>query len=262
MWRQRCTRSNVWVAEIASSDSGVRLADLRRVQELPGEGQPFDRLTRVLRTGSYSAAAIDAPFSVPAAHLPSGGHSALLKLVSILPRSQRRAFPTGTDLLSALRPGTTCGRGSKEYRATELEWIRAGVRTRSTMWAGPRGGAPMTAACLTLLAAAGRPLWPWTKGQVGVIAEAFPAAQLARWRLPRERYNGTSIQAARNREAILAGLRRRVQLPLESEEKMVQSADAIDAVLCTLGGIAITEDKLALPPNASATAEGWIAVHC
>ena len=42
---------------------------------------------------------------------------------------------------------------------------------------------------------------------------------------------------------------------------MLQSADALDAVLCAFAAVAVTEDRLAVQPPPDAGAEGWIAVH-
>lgn len=164
MWRPGCRRSNVWIAEASRSGTGLVLSSLRRVQELPGAAHPFNRLVGLLRTGKYAVAAIDAPFSVPAGYLGRRRHSALLNLVRAVPREAGLPFPTGSQLTAALlRP--TPERGLKAYRATEKEWIANGVAVRSTLWTGPRGGAPMTAACLALLAAARRPMWPWSRSR-------------------------------------------------------------------------------------------------
>jgi hypothetical protein len=45
-------------------------------------------------------------------------------------------------------------------RLTEKYWQDKGVNVRSTMWAGPRGGAPFAVACMTLLARHDGPVWP------------------------------------------------------------------------------------------------------
>ena len=40
-WSPRCSKSNVWIAEITPFDDRVRLQSLRRVQELEGDGSPL-----------------------------------------------------------------------------------------------------------------------------------------------------------------------------------------------------------------------------
>jgi hypothetical protein len=85
-WRVSCARPTVWIAVLET----FRLADLRPVQQLDGGGEPFDRLTRLLREGRYRAAAIDAPFSLPARHMPAGGHAQLLADIAKLPPAADR----------------------------------------------------------------------------------------------------------------------------------------------------------------------------
>src|SRR5579862_1523824 len=70
MWTPGCRRSNVWVADIRKSklrDDSFHLADLRRIQQLPGADAPFFRLAQLLSAREFATAAIDAPFSVPTA---------------------------------------------------------------------------------------------------------------------------------------------------------------------------------------------------
>ena len=60
------------------------------MQQLPGEAHPFERLASLLALGDYRAAAIDAPFSIPARYL--------LRVVGrqyceTLKRSPKRAAP-------------------------------------------------------------------------------------------------------------------------------------------------------------------------
>lgn len=86
--------------------------------------------------------------------------------------------------------------GKKLWRHTESEWQTRGVNVRSTLWNGPRGGAPFTVACLTLLHRTGRPIWPWCRDEKNCLVEAFPAAQLRHWKLPFIGYNG--VKGARS----------------------------------------------------------------
>ncbi len=259
MWRERCRRSNVWVAEMVADGARLRLDALRRTQELAGPGTPFERLSSRLGEGRFAAAAIDAPFSTPSARLPRGGHAALLELVTRIPRPADRPFPAGRDLAEALLGERGVGR--KEYRRTERVWIAAGINTRSTTWAGPRGGAPMTAACLSLLSASARPLWPWRRHGPGILAEAFPAAQLLHWNLPHDRYNGSAAPAVDRRRSIVARLRTVVSIGALDEEKLIGSADALDAVICAFAAVAVARDTLAVDPENVESDEGWIAVH-
>jgi hypothetical protein len=256
MWEARTSTSNVWVATVEDRGRGLVLADLRRVRDLPGVGEPFPRLAEFLRRGDYSAAGVDAPFSLPRARCPKGGHAELLERVSAWNRDGRPFAQAGT-LLRRLRPELTPP-GVKEYRAAELGW---GVNVRSTTWCGPRGGAAMTVACLTLLALAGRPIWPFADAsRDGLLVEAFPAAQLRTWTLPFFGYNGSSAGARGRRRAILEGLRDRVTTT-GHDDVLLGSADALDALLCAFAGRAARHGALARAPAGSAGAEGWIAVH-
>jgi hypothetical protein len=257
MWRPRCGRSNVWIADVRREPAGLVLARLDRVQELSGDERPFDRLAALLRSASYRAAAIDAPFSVPLAHAPPLGHRALLERVAAL-ECESRSFPRGKLFADAITAART-PESAKPLRATERLWASRRVNVRSTLWAGARGGAPMTAACLLLLERARRPIWPWAPAAAeALVAEAFPAAQLLTWRLPHQKYDGKD--GAPNRRAIASALAERLELGA-LREKMEASADALDAVLCAFAAIAVTEGRLASAPAEGAAEEGWIAVH-
>jgi hypothetical protein len=233
MWSPRCRRSNVWIAEV----HGRTLVDLRRVQDLPGdEPRPFARLAALLRKGDYRAAGIDAPFALPARFMPRS-HAMLLARVAKLPRGDRD-FPRGDDFVRALA-GMTRLDPPKPLRATEMEWMRRRVNVRSPLWCGARPGAPMTAACLTLLHRARRPMWPWSSDD-GLLCEAFPSAQAAQW-------NGE-----------LAG-----RIDLGGFAPIVATNDdARDAVLAAFGAMAIANGRLASEPDPRvARVEGWVAVH-
>ena len=64
-WKARCSRPTVWVAAIENIVA-PRLTNLRPVQSLPGDGEPFTRLLALLRAGDFAAAGIDAPFAISA----------------------------------------------------------------------------------------------------------------------------------------------------------------------------------------------------
>jgi hypothetical protein len=259
MWSAGCRRSNVWIATVATRGAGGRLAlvDLRRVQELPGPGAPFDRLVALLRGRGFAAAGLDAPCALPAAYAAGESHAALLARAAALPRDGR-PFPRGAAFVRGMTGRPPPLAPPKPLRAGEVAWARRRVNVRSTLWAGARGGAPMTAACLTLLHAAGAPVWPFASVGQGLVVEAFPAGQLAEWRLPHERYAAASERPAR--EVIVLALRARLDLG-PFAPVLAESADALDAVLCVFGAVAVTEGRLAASPGAGAGVEGWIAVH-
>ena len=261
MWKPGCRRSNVWIADIRKSprqDNFFCIADLKRLQQLPGTEAPFSKLVRLLSARDFLAAAIDAPFSIPASFLPPGGHASLLVAASSLasgghPFGAAKAF---VDLVI----GAQELRCKKPLRVTETEWSERNVNIRSTLWAGPRGGAPMTAACLTLLHQSSCPIWPWASSGLGLLIEAFPAGQLKHWELPFQQYNGSAVLHYANRKAILDGLRLRVDLT-DWEEALLPSADAIDAVVCALTAASVTQGNHATEPGVNiATGEGWIAI--
>lgn len=256
-WRPGTARTNVWIAGLDGEASRPRLAAVRPVQALPGVGAPFARLAARLRQGAFRVAAIDAPFSIPRAFLPEGGRGHLLRLVATLPKGDR-PFPLARDLVAAVA-GEAPLRPPKPWRRAEQHWRQSGVNVRSTLWAGPRGGAAFTAACLTLIAASGRPCWPWSKGVPGLLAEAFPAAQLRHWGLPHSGYARDDPAQRDTRRVIVAALRRRIDIADEQGAQLVENADALDAAIAALAAVAVDTGKAVAPP--ALDDEGWIAVH-
>lgn len=265
MWGPARARSNVWISRIRRVRGVLKIADLRHVRELRGRNHPFLRLARFLRMGRYRAAAIDAPFSVPAQfmRLFGGSHDRLLACMREKTPHPPRHFITArrfVKLVAGTRPPLD---PPKPLRRTELHWKQLCLNVRSTMWAGARGGSAMTAACLRLLAIAGRPVWPWEPAsRLGLLVEAYPAAQLRYWGLPSGGYDhGAGDPArARIRAMIVEALGRRIEMG-RFEEAMRENADALDAVVCAFAGLAVTADELGVPvePQAART-EGWIAV--
>jgi hypothetical protein len=232
---------------------------LFRVQQLEGDGPPFERLAKFLRAGQFAAAAIDAPFSVPSSFVPSAGHTELLTLVGALPNGAR-PFPRGADFVAAVTRSSASLTPPKPLRTTERHWQRRGVNVRSTLWAGHRGGAPFASACLRLLNMAGRPLWPWSTTS-GTLVEAFPAAQLRQWNLPHNAYSDAGSSARAARELIVAKLSSLVVLD-DFHETILDSTDALDATIAAFAAVAVSNDAVAHPPDrAFAGSEGWIAVH-
>ncbi len=260
MWRPGCTRSNVWVSDVRDDNDDLALHDVRGVQQLPGAGAPFDRLATLLATGDYEAAAIDAPFSVPDGFTRRvGGHGALLKLVAGRAVAGR-PFIKGTDMVQLVTGTVPPLMPPKPMRAADTFWSAQGVNIRSPMWTGGRPGAPMTAACLTLLHRAGRPMWSWSSAGPGLLAEAFPAGQLKTWGLPHQKYDGTSPTAVATRKTIIRGLASRLRLGGWGPT-LLASADALDSVICAFAAIAVTTSKVGTPKSASVATEGWVAVH-
>ena len=159
-WRRSVGRPTVWIAVIEGSNEKRQLVELTPVQWLDGNEAPYDRLAKFLAAGDFEAAGIDAPFSLPLAHMPRGGHSELLRQIGSLPNGSDRPFPLGASIV-ALGEAVAPKVQAKPLRPTDAFWTSKGVNTRSTMWNGPRGGAPFAAACLRLLERSGRPCWPW-----------------------------------------------------------------------------------------------------
>lgn len=233
-WQPEVSRSTVWLATIDRKSEGLFLSGLMPVKDIPGPGRPFVKLARLLAEARYDAAAIDAPFSLPAAHLPPGGHAELLREVRSLPNGTRRDFPEGAALVK-LGEKYSVKTKPKPLRETEEYWAKQGLNVRSAMWAGPRGGAPFAAACLRLLEMVGQPIWPWSEAQTGLLTEAFPAAQLHQWGLPHQRYSkGTQLD---NRKKILAAIKQRLGVGTVFEETMLDSADALDSVIAAFAAI-------------------------
>jgi hypothetical protein len=147
-WRLGCTNSNVWIAILEVTNGIHAVNDLFQVQDLArrlGMSSPFAALVRFLQEGEFTAAGIDAPFSLPKAHMPAEGYRELLKHVSMM-ECGRRPFPSGGDLLSQLIQLSFTDlphpRGRKIYRETEHGWIKQGVNVRSTTWNGPEAARP------------------------------------------------------------------------------------------------------------------------
>jgi hypothetical protein len=88
-WQMRAGASAVWIARIGGTKT-LRLLDLRRVQDLPGDGPPFSRLVQVLHAGDFSATGIDAPLAPPAGFF-AGSRAEFLESVQALPRDGRPA---------------------------------------------------------------------------------------------------------------------------------------------------------------------------
>lgn len=236
----------------------MRLFELRPVQHLPGSAHPFERLVALLERGDYCAAAIDAPFSLPARHVPAGGLPTLLGDVERFP-AEKRPFAKGADLVAYAEQNAPLQQ-KKPLRNTERAWADRGVNTSSTLWNGPRGGAPFTVACLTLLARVGGPIWPWTHTSLGLLVEAFPAGQLHDWELAHQGYAKSGANP--NRDHILEDVSPwRIEIPDPMYRRCRSNADALDAVLCLFAAKAAVERQATAEDPAAAQHEGWIANH-
>ena len=240
-WGPVVARPTVWIATVEKDIGGLLLTELIPVQSLAGEGPPFERLVKLLAAGDFQVTAIDAPFSLPLAHLPKGGHAELLQAVKALPNGPDRPFPTGASIL-ALGEAKSPKAQAKPLRKTEAYWVAQGVITRSTMWNGPRGGAPFAGACLRLQERSGRPSWPWAKAQPGVLCEAFPAAQLRHWGLPHQGYSQST--ASQVRELIVEKLQGRIDVSQAHRGILIQNPDALDALISAFAAVAVADNAV------------------
>jgi hypothetical protein len=254
-WKSKVSRPTVWIACVRVHNKPV-LKDLLPVQALDeAQGPPFERLVRFLAAGEFEACAIDAPFSLPTIHMPPGEHPELLRRVRELPNAIDRPFPLGSAIVS-LGESICTKATAKPLRSTEKYWADRGVNTRSTMWSGPRGGAPFAAACLRLLERSERPCWPWATFDRATLVEAFPAAQLRQWELPYQQYSG--LGHGETRRIIVSHLREKVGISDSQEQTLLASPDAIDAVVAAFAGIAVAEGNVVT--SEASRLDGLIAV--
>lgn len=239
-WSAGQATSNVWMCRLkCESDQRPHLTQLHPVQCLAGDAPPFQRLADLLAGGQFSAAAIDAPFSLPSRHVPEAGWLELLKRVDAL-TSDGAPFPSGQSLITLAKTFSPL-ESLKPLRRTEKWWSDRRINVRSTLWWTPRGGAPFAAACMKLLATAKfPPCWPWSAQSDGLVVEAFPAAQLWSWKLPFQRYDGPGGTAAR--QEIIRALEPRVKFG-PFREVAEKSADALDAILSSFAAIQRFEVK-------------------
>jgi predicted nuclease with RNAse H fold len=259
MWSAGCSKSNVWIAEVECGVSRPTLVNLRRVQQLSGDHNPFTRLVEYLRQFEFDAAAIDAPFSVPSEHLRSREHRGLLELVAKLESRDGRPFPSARDFVNCILEGRAPAI-KKPLRQTEDYWQQRKVNVRSTLWAGPRGGSAMTGACLKLLHETGRPIWPWERAGRGLLIEAFPAAQLCQWDLLHQGYNRNTEKEADARRFLVSLLVARINLG-NFRQTLEHCADALDSVICAFAAIAVMTGRALSYAEDSPDAEGLIAVE-
>jgi hypothetical protein len=259
-WTNGTRRSNVWIASADYDHSQIRVHELIRVQELDHHpGHPFDRLCKFISSDDGARIAIDAPFSIPSEYLHVSPEVAWSQ-VAALPRDER-PFPTAKSFLHLFCPNSPGGLGYHVWRNTEQYWRNCQLNVRSPLSAKHRGGAAMTAACMTLLARHSGPIWPFrSNGNAALICEAFPAAQLRKWKLRHDRYDGEENSAREIRSNILSTLIEQKALRIDHGRgnSCLSSADALDAVLCLYAAAAISTQST---PNSDARREGQIVVH-
>jgi hypothetical protein len=115
-----------------------------------------------------------------------------------------------------------------------------------------------------LLSRLDNPIWPWNETtEEGLLAEAFPAAQLRHWELPYTRYNGSGSAARDVRLQIISSLKERLSIDIdpEKERTLEASADALDSPLCAIAAVGVTQGKSRQGQSPSVVQEGWIAVQ-
>jgi predicted nuclease with RNAse H fold len=245
-WAPGCGRRGgrraVWIAEVLRGAIGeLKLDKLRAVQDLSGSEHPFQRLVNLLATENFAAAGIDAPFSVPKACLPSGGWTELVRLIDSV-ACGNRPFPNGESLLAV----TNTDGKQKLYRKTEAKWRKCGPR--SSVWHRGRPGTPFTVACLKLIAASKCPVWPWSNSGSRLLVEAYPAAQLLHWQLHNK-----------PRREVVSSLSGKIDLSGHSRT-LENSADALDAVLCSFAAVAVAAGGQQPSDDQNAADEGCVAV--
>jgi predicted nuclease with RNAse H fold len=253
-WRPRCARPSVWIAEIIAAEAGLELRSLCPVQALTGDGTPFERLTARLSAPDVQVVAIDAPLGIAAHAMPPGGFTAMVELLTQPEPDSNRPFPRGSTVVCRLL-GDDAGYGEKRYRPVTQAWRDRGLNLRSPLWAGPRGGAPLLAAGLQLVSAAGLTVWPMGASPgadlalvpVGAVVEGYPAGQLAVWGLPHTRYNPSTPVARAIRKTLVNAIETHVILAPVFAAAMVECADALDAVLCAVGAHAASRGWVAFP---------------
>jgi hypothetical protein len=232
------------------------------VQQLPGTSTPYEKLSELLANKRFAAAAIDAPFSIPQRHVPTAGWLDLLKKVDALDLVENAPFPRGTALIQLAKSIAELEQ-LKPLRLTEKYWCDRKVNVRSTLWWKPRGGAPFAAACMKLLAMAKfPPCWPWAGAEQGLIAEAFPAAQLQSWKLPYQKYDGSNGLEVRRQ--IISGLESQSRITFGSFRSAAEDcADALDAVIASFAALATHRGQATYPlvNRSTVLLEGWIAIH-
>ena len=82
-WLPRVSNPRVLIATVEATGQHLTVQELRPAQDLPGSGDGFSKLVNWLGEGKFAAAAIDAPFSIPAVHIPDSEHAELVRRVGL-----------------------------------------------------------------------------------------------------------------------------------------------------------------------------------
>lgn len=90
---------------------------------------------------------------------------------------------------------------------------------------------------------------------MGLLVEAFPAAQLHHWQLPHKGYDGSD--GGSERETIIVGISPRVEMPTILRARCQESADALDSVLCLFAARAAVAGLAPVDDTTAAELEGW-----
>jgi hypothetical protein len=253
-WRAARKSSSVWVASGEADGARLRLDDLKPVQSLEGEGEPFDRLA-ALFASTAGVAGLSAPFS-----LPRGKAASALLLWSDVGRLAKGGRPFGRagDLLAQYR----ASEAPTPWRACEAVWRERGLELPSTLTTGSRGAAAAAVAAMTLLHRHDGPIWPLRAGGEGaILVEASPAAQLRVWGLDGAASSARPKPAA-HRKAIVEALAATHGLVASDERRALAASDshALNAVLCLWAAQAIDEGRHPRRLPMAARSEGWIVV--
>ena len=79
--------------------------------------------------------------------------------------------------------------------------------------------------------------------------------------MPYQGYNGASSTAVQVRERIIARLSGDLVISSQWRQVLVDSADAVDAVVSAFAAKAVAEGNLYVRPQETEKTEGWIAIH-
>ena len=96
---------------------------------------------------------------------------------------------------------------------------------------------------------------------MGLLVEAFPAAQLHQWELFHKGYSRDDQDGRSKREKILRDISPRIKVSGDLHAACRKSGDALDSVLCLFAAKAAAAGQAPVYDPTAAELEGWIAVH-